>query len=61
MHHSDSRRSSAKTGAAFGVVGGVFALFFFADVPKVRTDIMQVSYQGLMADVYCIWKTFKPD
>ena len=29
--------------AGFGVVAGVFALFFFSDVPKVRKDIMQVS------------------
>ena len=29
------------TAASFGVVGGVFALFFFAEVPKVRKDIMQ--------------------
>ncbi|KAL8735161.1 MAG: hypothetical protein Q9166_001037 [cf. Caloplaca sp. 2 TL-2023] len=29
------------TAGSFGVVAGVFALFFFSDVPKVRTDIMQ--------------------
>ncbi|CAL8580722.1 hypothetical protein XPA_006442 [Xanthoria parietina] len=29
------------TAGSFGVVAGVFALFFFADVPKVRRDIMQ--------------------
>jgi len=27
--------------ASFGVAGGIFALFFFADIPKVRKDIMQ--------------------
>ncbi|EON61647.1 hypothetical protein W97_00863 [Coniosporium apollinis CBS 100218] len=26
---------------AFGAVAGIFALFFFAEVPKVRKDIMQ--------------------
>ena len=30
------------TAGAFGVVAGVAALQFFSDVPKVRTDIMQV-------------------
>lgn len=30
------------TAGSFSVVGVVFALQFFADVPKVRTDIMQV-------------------
>jgi hypothetical protein len=29
---------------AFGGVAGFFALFFFSDVPKVRNDIMQVSF-----------------
>ncbi|KAK0511484.1 hypothetical protein JMJ35_006057 [Cladonia borealis] len=29
------------TAASFGVVGAVFALQFFSDVPKVRTDICQ--------------------
>ncbi|SLM37542.1 Cytochrome b-c1 complex subunit 10, fungi [Lasallia pustulata] len=29
------------TAASFGGVAGVFALFFFSDVPKVRKDIMQ--------------------
>ncbi|KAL8955038.1 MAG: hypothetical protein Q9193_006946, partial [Seirophora villosa] len=29
------------TAGSFGVVGAVFVLQFFADVPKVRTDIMQ--------------------
>jgi len=30
--------------AGFGVAAGIFALFFFSDVPKVRKDIMQVGY-----------------
>jgi len=30
-----------KTAAGFGAVAGVFALFFFAEVPKVRHDIME--------------------
>jgi hypothetical protein len=29
------------TAGSFGAVAGIFALFFFAEVPKVRTDIMQ--------------------
>ena len=33
---------SGITAASFGVVGAVFALQFFSDVPKVRTDICQV-------------------
>ena len=28
--------------ASFGVAAGVFALFFFSDVPRVRKDIMIV-------------------
>lgn len=27
--------------SGFGVAAGVFALFFFGDIPKVRTDILQ--------------------
>lgn len=29
------------TAAGFGAVAGIFALFFFGDVPRVRKDIMQ--------------------
>jgi hypothetical protein len=29
------------TMGGFGAVAGIFALFFFGDVPKVRKDIMQ--------------------
>ncbi|GAB7352915.1 hypothetical protein MBLNU459_g3501t2 [Dothideomycetes sp. NU459] len=29
------------TAGGFGAVAGIFALFFFSDVPKVRNDIMQ--------------------
>lgn len=36
--------SSATTAGSFGVVAGVFALFFFSEVPKVRKDIMQVRF-----------------
>ncbi|KAF2145880.1 uncharacterized protein K452DRAFT_283176 [Aplosporella prunicola CBS 121167] len=32
---------SGTTAAAFGGVAGVFALFFFAEIPRVRKDIMQ--------------------
>ncbi|KAI4287181.1 MAG: hypothetical protein L6R35_003559, partial [Caloplaca aegaea] len=34
-------RYSGITAGSFGIVGAVFVLQFFADVPKVRTDIMQ--------------------
>lgn len=27
--------------AGFGVSAGIFAVFFFGEVPKVRTDILQ--------------------
>ncbi|TQB68505.1 hypothetical protein MPDQ_003354 [Monascus purpureus] len=27
--------------SGFGVAAGVFALFFFGDVPRVRVDILQ--------------------
>ncbi|KAI9839323.1 MAG: hypothetical protein M1819_003318 [Sarea resinae] len=29
------------TGASFAGVAGIFALYFFSDVPRVRRDIMQ--------------------
>ena len=47
---------SAITAGSFGVVGAVFSLFFFADVPKVRTDIMQVGPLLLHSplNLYCI-------
>jgi len=28
------------TAAGFGAVAGVFAIFFFSDIPKVRKDIL---------------------
>ncbi|KAH0082042.1 hypothetical protein KCU96_g6878, partial [Aureobasidium melanogenum] len=31
----------ATMGAGFGAAAGLFALFFFADIPRVRKDIMQ--------------------
>ena len=34
---------SGITLGSFGVVGAIFALQFFAEVPKVRKDILQVS------------------
>lgn len=37
-------RNSGITAASFGVAAGVFALFFFSDVPKVRDDIMLVCF-----------------
>jgi hypothetical protein len=27
--------------AGFGVSAGIFAIFFFGEIPKVRTDILQ--------------------
>ena len=32
---------SAMTAGAFGAAAGIFALFFFGEVPKVRKDILQ--------------------
>lgn len=32
---------SARTAAAFGAVGGAVVLYFLADVPRIRKDIMQ--------------------
>lgn len=29
------------TAAGFGAVAGLFAVFFFSDIPRVRRDIMQ--------------------
>lgn len=37
---------SGLTAASFGGVAGIFALFFFSDVPKVRKDIMMVRYSS---------------
>ncbi|EKG19710.1 Cytochrome b-c1 complex subunit 10 [Macrophomina phaseolina MS6] len=42
--HGISLRQAAKygtTAAGFGAVAGVFAIFFFAEVPRVREDIMK--------------------
>ncbi|MCJ1397263.1 hypothetical protein MMC11_000455 [Xylographa trunciseda] len=43
FHGIDLRRATkfGITAASFGAVAGIFALFFFSDVPKVRKDIMQ--------------------
>ncbi len=38
---------SCITAASFGAVGGIFALQFFSEVPKVRTEIMQVRRFGI--------------
>ena len=37
-HTDDS--SSSYIGSGFGVAAGIFALFFFGEVPKVRKDIL---------------------
>lgn len=34
-------RNSAMTAAGFGGVAGIFALFFFAEIPRVREDVMK--------------------
>lgn len=36
--------------AGFGVSAGIFALFFFAEIPKVRNDIM--SKMPLIGDYF---------
>ena len=41
-------RNSGITAGSFGVVGAIFALQFFAEVPKVRKDILQVGYLPLI-------------
>ncbi|KAG9534491.1 hypothetical protein KCU61_g9291, partial [Aureobasidium melanogenum] len=43
FHGIDIRRARAfaTMGAGFGAAAGLFALFFFADIPRVRKDIMQ--------------------
>lgn len=33
--------NSGTTAAGFGAVAGIFAIFFFAEVPRVREDIMK--------------------
>ncbi|MCJ1341358.1 hypothetical protein MMC09_006654 [Bachmanniomyces sp. S44760] len=38
----DCNKLCATTAGAFGAVAGIFALFFFSDVPKVKHDIMEV-------------------
>ncbi|KAF2837133.1 hypothetical protein M501DRAFT_986928 [Patellaria atrata CBS 101060] len=43
FHGIDARAATRAgiTAAAFGATAGVFALFFFAEVPRVRQDIME--------------------
>ncbi|KAG0649413.1 hypothetical protein D0Z07_4118 [Hyphodiscus hymeniophilus] len=36
---------------AFGGVAGVFALFFFSDIPRVRKDIMQAENSPYWTEV----------
>lgn len=40
--------NSGITAGSFSVVGIVFALQFFSEVPKVRTDILQVCHSPLL-------------
>lgn len=47
---ADSRGLSGLTAASFGVAAGVFALFFFSDVPKVRNDILLVRIFSFLCD-----------
>ncbi|KAB2573032.1 Cytochrome b-c1 complex subunit 10 [Lasiodiplodia theobromae] len=53
--HGISLSSAAKIGttaAGFGAAAGVFAIFFFAEVPRVREDIMKkVPILGSFFDV----------
>ena len=42
MHRLTEKENSGITAGSFGVVGLIFALQFFSEVPKVRNDIMQV-------------------
>ena len=44
---------SGITLGSFGVVGAIFALQFFAEVPKVRKDILQVS--GFLLLMSLVW------
>lgn len=37
---------------AFGGVAGVFALFFFSDIPRVRKDIITVNQLARMFVVF---------
>ena len=41
MNRKLTELNSGKTAALFGVSAGLFALFFFAEVPRVRTDIVE--------------------
>lgn len=36
-----SIRGSATIASGFGVAAGIFAVFFFGEVPRVRKDILQ--------------------
>ncbi|MCJ1285287.1 hypothetical protein MMC26_004627 [Xylographa opegraphella] len=56
FHGIDLRRATkfGITAGSFGAVAGIFALFFFSDVPKVRKDIMQVRVLRLSHRLYHI-------
>ena len=41
-------QNSGITAGSFAVVGGIFALQFFSEVPKVRNDILQVRLDLLL-------------
>ena len=41
-----TKTNSGITLGSFGVVGAIFALQFFAEVPKVRNDILQVGLRA---------------
>ena len=46
---ADRSLHRAYTAGGFGAVAGIFALFFFSDIPKVRKDIMQVRRRLIAA------------
>ncbi len=46
MHEHTLTQHSGTMAAGFGGVAGFFALFFFAEVPRVRDDIMMRTPLG---------------
>lgn len=42
MANTRGTLNSGMTAGAFGGVFGLFALFFFGDVPRVKKDILEV-------------------
>jgi len=44
---------------AFGVSAGIFALYFFSDVPRVRKDIIQVCLNQSISGEYVLTRLQK--